>query len=119
VVIQVFFSQLYQANWDVYSVLDKLAKSESLSRDFISMWRSWLKLALEDVDAISNADYPQELRNELIEKNLIVYDMYPRNPDLWVDEPPPEKDPELGIGRYVAWQTPLHREAVKKALQSL
>jgi len=56
--------------------LDKLTKSESLSRDFISMWRSWLKLALEDVDAISNADYPQELRNELIERNLIVYDMY-------------------------------------------
>jgi predicted AAA+ superfamily ATPase len=113
------FSQLYQANWDVDSVLDKLAKSESLSRDFISMWRSCLKLALEDVDAISNADYPQELRNELIERNLIVYDMYPRNPDLWVDELPLEKDPELGIGKYVAWQTPLHREAVKKALQSL
>ncbi|GAB6944937.1 hypothetical protein JCM14467A_17190 [Vulcanisaeta sp. JCM 14467] len=35
----------------------------------------------------------------------------------WIDEPPPERDPELGIGRYVAWQTPLHREAVRKALE--
>ncbi|MCC6016463.1 MAG: hypothetical protein LM583_06460 [Desulfurococcaceae archaeon] len=43
--------------------------------------------------------------------------MYSRSPDLWIDEPPPEKDPETGIGKYVAWQTPLHREAVRKALQ--
>jgi len=42
--------------------------------------------------------------------------MYSRDPWFWVDEPPPEKDPELGIGRYVAWQTPLHREAVRRAL---
>jgi len=24
---------------------------------------------------------------------------------------------ELGIGRYMVWQTPLHREAVRKALE--
>ena len=36
---------------------------------------------------------------------------------LWVDEPPPERDPELGVGRNVAWQTPLHREAVRRALR--
>jgi len=59
---------------------------------------------------------PEELINELIDRNLIVYDLYPRDPVFWVDEPPPEKDPEIGVGRYVAWQTPLHREAIRRAL---
>ncbi len=36
---------------------------------------------------------------------------------LWVDEPPPERNPEIGVGRNVAWQTPLHREAVRRALR--
>ncbi|MCC6056427.1 MAG: AAA family ATPase, partial [Desulfurococcaceae archaeon] len=40
-----------------------------------------------------------------------------RDLELWVDQPPPQKDPGLGIGKYIAWQTPLHREAVRKALQ--
>jgi hypothetical protein len=64
-------------------------------------------------------EIPEELRNELIEKNLIVYGTYSRNSDLWVDEPLLEKDPELGIGRHVAWQTPLHREVVKRALKAV
>ncbi|MEM1599103.1 MAG: AAA family ATPase, partial [Pyrobaculum sp.] len=40
-----------------------------------------------------------------------------RDPWFWVGELPPEKDLELGIGRRVAWQTPLHREAVRRALE--
>ena len=66
---------------------------------------------------MSEPDFPEELRAELVEKNLIVYDIYFRNPELWIDEPPPDRDSELGIGRYAAWQTPLHREAVKVALK--
>jgi hypothetical protein len=62
-------------------------------------------------------NHPEEFKNELIAKNLIVYDMYDRDPWFWIDEPPPERDPELGVGREVAWQTPLHREAVKRALE--
>jgi hypothetical protein len=50
-------------------------------------------------------------------KNLIVYNIYEREQIFWIDQPPPEKDPELGIGKDVAWQTPLHREAVKRALE--
>jgi hypothetical protein len=76
-----------------------------------------LEKAVEDSDALIEEEVPEELRNELIEKNLIVCGTYSRNPDLWIDELPPEKCPELGIGRHVAWQTPLYREAVKKALQ--
>jgi len=48
--------------------------------------------------------------------NLIVDGIAFRDQYLWIDEPPPEKDLELGIGRHIAWQTPLHREAVRKAL---
>ena len=35
---------------------------------------------------------------------------------FWVDEPPSEKDPEIGVGRYVAWKIPLHREAIRRVL---
>ncbi len=40
-----------------------------------------------------------------------------RQERLWIDQPPPERDPELGIGKNVAWQTPIHREAVRRALR--
>jgi hypothetical protein len=68
---------------------------------------------------VSKRDYPEVYwRDKLfIARNLIVYSLRDRNPELWIDEPPPEKDPEIGIGRHVAWQTPLHREAVKKAIK--
>jgi len=52
---------------------------------------------------------------ELVDKNLVV-EVWDRDPRFWVNAPPPEKDSELGIGRYIAWQTPLHREAVRRAL---
>lgn len=55
--------------------------------------------------------------NRLVELNLATEIPEWRDPRYWIDQPPPEKDPELGIGRYVAWQTPLHREAVKRALE--
>jgi hypothetical protein len=45
--------------------------------------------------------------------------MYDRDPYFWIDQPPPERDPELGIGKNVAWQTPLHREAVRRALEEV
>jgi hypothetical protein len=62
-------------------------------------------------------DAPEELIDMLNKRNLIVYNLHRRDTWFWIDTPPPERDPELGIGRHVAWQTPLHREAVKKALE--
>ncbi|MGC9227751.1 MAG: ATP-binding protein, partial [Caldivirga sp.] len=62
---------------------------------------------------------PAELINELIERNLILYFLPRRDPGRWIDQPPPERDLELGIGRYVAWQSPLHRDAVKRTLEAL
>ena len=112
-------SMLYRARWSVDSVVEDIARPRGVTRDFVKRWRQYLVDIVEDPDALMERDVPDELKHALIEKNLIVYDLYSRNPELWVDEPPPEKDPELGIGKYVAWQTPLHREAVKKALQEL
>jgi len=57
------------------------------------------------------------LLNRLVEMNLIVDAIPERAPEHWIDEPPPQKDLELGVGRRIAWQTPLHREAVKRALK--
>jgi hypothetical protein len=63
-----------------------------------------------------NFDASEEPVKELIERNLVVYFLRERSPELWIDQPPLDKDPELGVGRHVAWQTPLRREAVRKAL---
>jgi hypothetical protein len=109
---------LYINKWNIEQVTNVIIRSKRIHREFVSKWRSWLERAVEDPDALWwGENVPEELVNELIERNLIIYDLYPRDPVFWVDEPPPEKDPELGIGKYVAWQTPLHREAVKKALE--
>jgi len=57
--------------------------------------------------------------DRLTDLNLIVDTIPERDPLLWAGEEPPEKDLGLGIGRRVTWQTPFHREAVKKALKLL
>ncbi|MEZ0319864.1 MAG: hypothetical protein ABWK05_07750 [Pyrobaculum sp.] len=75
-----------------------------------------LREALDDPDALfRNTRRAPGLVDKLIEWNLIAY-VYDKDQRLWVDTPPPERDPELGVGVYYAWQTPLHREAVRKAL---
>ena len=111
------FSRLYQASWRIDTVIKRFIKVKKFTREFIEVWRKYLEKAVEDPDTLSDVNVPEKLRKALIRRNLIVYDMYDRDPELWVDEPPPERDQELGIGRYVAWQTPLHREAVKKSLE--
>jgi len=112
-------SMLYRARWGVDGVVEDITRSRGVTRDFVRKWMQYLADIVDDPDALMEKDVPEELKHALIEKNLIVYDLYSRNPELWVDEPPPEKDPELGIGRHIAWQTPLHREAIKRALQEL
>jgi len=109
-------AQLYQAGWDAGSATIALAEGKKLTPGFIERWRKWLEEAVEDPDALWSADAPEELVNELVERNLIVYNLHSRLERRWVDQPPPRKDLELGIGEHVAWQTPLHREAVRRAL---
>jgi hypothetical protein len=109
-------SKLYQAEWDVNRVITELINSKELTSSFIEKWKSWLDEAIKDPDILWRANVPDELVRELIAKNLIVYNMYDRDPWFWIDEPPLERDLDLGIGKHVAWQTPLHREAVKRAI---
>ena len=110
------YSLLYQVDWDIDKVIVDLVKEKELTPSFISKWRSWLEKAVEDPDILWDPSTPRELVSGLIERNLITYDLYPRDQRFWIDEYPPERDLDIGVGRYVAWQTPLHREAVRRAL---
>ncbi|WP_243680324.1 hypothetical protein [Vulcanisaeta souniana] len=107
---------LREGGWNADKVIEQLILDREVTREFIRRWRREMEAVLSDPDYLWN-EGPRELANELIKRNLIIYGIPSRDPDQWVDTPPPEKDEELGIGRYVAWQSPLHREAVRRALQ--
>ena len=109
--------ELYEAGWDVNRVVGRLIKGRGLVPGFIEKWRPWLKKAVEDPDVLWSPEAPMQLIEELEAKNLIMYFLPERDPWFWAGEVPPEKDLELGIGSRVAWQTPLHREAVRRALE--
>jgi energy-coupling factor transporter ATP-binding protein EcfA2 len=110
-------SKLYLANWDKDAVVTWLIREKKLTPDFVVKWRDWLGRVVNDPEALWSPDAPEELIRQLMAKNLIVYNIYERKQVFWIDQSPPEKDSELGIGKNVAWQTPLHREAVKRALE--
>ena len=112
-------AQLYRKRWDAGKVATEILGAKAL-KDFVTALteeeREWLREAVEDPDTL----YAREripLLHKLVETNLAIDNVYPREEWLWIDQPPPEKDLELGIGKRVAWQTPLHREAVKRALE--
>ena len=109
--------RLYEASWNVDKVVTAIAREKVLSSPFVARWRGWLEQAVENPDALWSPEASEELIDALEEKNLIIYNMYERDPYFWIDQPPPERDPELGIGKNVAWQTPIHREAVRRALR--
>ena len=112
-------AELYGSGWRTEDVVKRLIDSKYLTTDTIRKWRNWLTEAIEDPDRLWGKDAPEDLLRWLVEKNLVIYNMHHREPQFWIDEPPPERDPELGIGRHVAWQTPLHREAVRRALEEV
>jgi hypothetical protein len=109
--------RLYENKWDVEEVVLRLMREKRLTAEFVRQWGRWLEAAVEDPEALWAGGAPEELIRELEAKNLIVYNMYDRRHSFWADQPPPERDPELGIGKNVAWQTPIHREAVRRALK--
>jgi len=106
---------LYEEEWDAEKAAKKLAAERRLTaliRSLNEAEREVLREALEDPDAVLEG----KIEKALIELNLIA-EVWNREEWLWIDQPPPERDPELGIGRHYAWQTPLHREAVRTALR--
>jgi len=112
-------SILYEKKWDSNTTVGELASKKRLTAFILSLnpqEREWLAEATEDPDKLFTRE-KLPLLDKLVDLNLIVDTLASRDPQLWVDQPPPEKDPQLGIGRHIAWQTPLHREAVKKALE--
>jgi hypothetical protein len=109
--------RLYSSGWAVGRVAEDVIREKGLTAEFVRRWRRWLEVAVEDPEVLWAGGAPEELARELEARNLIVYNMYDRDPYFWIDAPPPERDPELGIGKNVAWQTPIHREAVRRALK--
>ncbi|MEZ0248700.1 MAG: AAA family ATPase, partial [Thermoproteus sp.] len=104
--------------WDVGKVLDEMLRRGLMDRlaGLSDVERGVLREALEDPDALFySIRKAPGLVDKLIEWSLIAR-VYGKDPYFWIDAPPPERDPELGVGKYYAWQTPLHREAVRRAL---
>ncbi len=117
-----YLGLLYRANWDTESLVKDIVESkdlEELVKGLNPLETRILQESLEDPDTLFEK-YPETktLIDKLVERNLVIR-LWDRNEWLWIDTPPPEKDPGLGIGRHYAWQTPLHREAVRKALETL
>ncbi len=116
-----YLGKLYEANWDPAPVIDEIARTrglEALAKTLGTRERELLQAMLSDPDTLFERlgePEAQRLAEKLVELNMIV-ELWDRNEWLWIDTPPPEKDPGLGIGRHYAWQTPLHREAMRKAL---
>ncbi len=112
-------SELYKARWDVEKVVKQLLISKRLGvfiRALDSHAREQLQKAVEDPDSLLNPE-GVSLLEKLVDMNLLVDSITYRDTYLWIDEPPPERDLELGVGKHIAWHTPIHREAVKRALQ--
>ncbi|RFA94292.1 ATP-binding protein [Pyrobaculum aerophilum] len=112
--------RLYEAGWDADKIVERLAAGRDLAtfiKTLSGRERQILAEAVENPDAL----YTEEgmpLMEKLRELDLAL-DLFERKPYLWVDVPPPERDPELGIGKYVAWQTPLHMEAIRRTLENV
>jgi hypothetical protein len=103
----------------VEKVVEDVLREKRLTAGFVVKWGKWLEAAVEDPETLWTGDVPEELVKELEAWNLIVYNIYDTDPYFWMDQPPPERDPELGIRKNVAWRTPIHREAVRRALEKV
>ena len=111
--------QLYEARWNAEPIMGRVQDEKRLPELVASLSnRELLREAVDNPDTlVSREGLP--LLDKLVELNMIVDAIPSRNPEFWIDQPPPERDVESGIGRRVAWQSPLHREAVKNTLENL
>jgi len=111
--------QYYIRDWSVENLIKWLIVERGLEIEIAKIVKEHGKTllieGLEDPDLLLN-DYQLYLKLEKL--NLIV-DLHDRSySEGWIGAPPP-KNPELGVGNKIAWQTPLHKEAVQKIIQQI
>jgi len=122
---------LYLSGWSVEKAVERIASSRGLKRLVASLTeeqRRILAESIEDPDALyrrlreartrEEKRMVEELIDKLVELNLIAEEVSIRSEHTWIDEPP-TTDKSIGVGDEAAWQTPLHREAVKTTLKHL
>jgi hypothetical protein len=111
-------AQLYEFKWDAELVTRNLIEAKKLDTFISSLSddeKKWLSEAIIDPDSLLTRDRIP-LLNKLVELNLVIDAVPERDPRIWIDVPPLERDLELGIGKHVAWQIPLYKESIKKVL---
>jgi hypothetical protein len=83
--------RLYTSGWAVGRVAEDVIREKGLTAEFVRRWRRWLEVAVEDPEVLWAGGAPEELARELEARNLIVYNMYDRDPYFWIDAPPPRE----------------------------
>jgi len=122
---------LYLSGWSIEKAIERIVSGRGLKKvvgDLAESQRRILIEAVEDPDALyrrlreaqtrEEKKVVSELIDRLVELNLIVDDVSIRSEHIWIDEPP-ATDRGIGVGDEAAWQSPLHREAVRTALKYL
>jgi len=122
---------LYLSGWSIEKAVERIVSSRGLKKvlgDLAEVQRRILIEAVEDPDALyrrlreaqtrEEKKVVSELIDRLVELNLIVDDVSIRSEHIWIDEPP-TTDRSIGVGDETAWQSPLHREAIRRALKYL
>jgi len=73
-----------------------------------------LRAVIEDPDALADPSMPRmgELYRALVERNLVMYRGFEALGGARL-----VPDPDLGVGRYYAWQIPAYRYALKRLLE--
>jgi hypothetical protein len=99
-----------------YGRAHELAEDPRLQRAEIleAMWKIAKVIKKEDLGVVMEG---LSLLNKLVELNMVVDSITYRDHLLVDRRAPPQKDLELGVGEHVAWQTPLHRDAIRKAVE--
>ncbi|MGC9149331.1 MAG: ATP-binding protein, partial [Sulfolobales archaeon] len=90
---------LYSFHWDPEKVVVELIRGKGIEIFISSLGeveRRYLLEAIEDPDTLLSRERIY-LLNELVKMNLVVDNISGRENWYWIDHPPPEKDPELGI----------------------
>jgi len=114
-------ARLYAYRWDTARLIEDVIREKQLESLIVSLSseeRELLYRAIKNPDVLMTRE-GMPLLERLVELNLVVHELHERDTRFWLDVPPPETDLKLGVGRRVAWQTPLYREAVRKVLERL